>query len=49
MFDFLAKATTNSWDENVFQLTTSGVMTVIAAIIVLIVVAILLRPKKKKH
>lgn len=48
MFDFLAKATTNSWDENVFQLTTSGVMTVIAAIIVLIVVAILLRPKKEK-
>lgn len=48
MFDFLAKATTNSWDENVFQLTTSGVMTVMAAIIVLIVVAILLRPKKEK-
>lgn len=48
MFDFLAKATTNSWDENVFQLTTSGVMTVIAAIIVLIVVAIFLRPKKEK-
>ena len=48
MFDFLAKATTNSWDENVFQLTTSGVITVIAAILVLIVVAILLRPKKEK-
>lgn len=47
MFDFLAEATTR-WDEDVFKLTKSGVITVIAVIFALIVIAILLRPKKEK-
>lgn len=47
MFDYLAEATKNSWDEDVFQLTTSGVITVIAVIVVLIALAILMKPKKE--
>lgn len=49
MFDFLAEATKNSWDEDVFKLTTSGVITIIAAIVILILLAILIKPKKEQQ
>ncbi len=47
MFKFFAFPTTNSWDEDVFQLTTAGIITVVILMALLIAVAILLRPKKK--
>lgn len=49
MLDFFAKATKNSWDEDIFQLKTSGIITVIAAIVILIGFAILLRSKESKR
>lgn len=47
MFDFFAFPTTNSWDEDIFRLTTAGIVTVIVLLALLIACAILLRPKKK--
>ncbi len=48
MSDFFAFPTVNSWEENVFQLTTTGIITVIVLMILLILAAILLRPKKER-
>lgn len=42
---FFAFPTVNSWDENVFQLTTAGIVTVIVLMLLLILAAILLRQK----
>lgn len=48
MFDYLAKATKNSWDEDVFRLTNQGIITVVIIMAGLILLAILLRPQKEK-
>ena len=48
MSDFFAFPTVNSWEENVFQLTTAGIITVIVLSLALILAAILLRPKKER-
>lgn len=48
MSDFFAFPTVNDWDENVFQLTTAGIITVTILIALLIVLAVLLRPKTKR-
>lgn len=48
MSDFFAFPTVNSWEEDVFQLTTAGVITVVALMLLLIAAAILLRPKKAR-
>lgn len=48
MFDYLAKATKNSWDEDVFRLTNQGIITVVVIMAGLILLAILLRPQKEK-
>lgn len=47
MFQFFAFPTKNSWDEDIFRLTTAGIVTVIILIAALIAAAILLRPKIK--
>lgn len=46
MSDFFAFPTVNSWEENVFQLTPAGIMTVAVLIIALIALALLLQPKE---
>jgi thiamine transporter len=48
MSQFFAFPTINSWDEDVFQLTTAGIVTVIVLIALLIAAALLLAPKEKK-
>lgn len=48
MFDFFAYSTTNSWDENVFQLTFPGIFTVAVLIALLVVAAALLTSKKQE-
>lgn len=48
MSNFFANPTVNSWDENVFELTTAGIVTVIVLMLLLILAAILLRPKKER-
>ena len=48
MSDFFTFPTVNSCEENVFQLTTAGIITVIVLILALILAAILLRPKKER-
>lgn len=47
MSDFFAFPTVNSWEENVFQLTVPGIITVAVLILLLIAAAVLLRPKKE--
>lgn len=47
MFDFFAFPTTNSWDEDIFQLTAAGIVTVAILMAALVAAAILLRPKAK--
>lgn len=47
MSDFFAFPTVNSWEENVFQLTVAGVITVTGLILLLMAAAIVLRPKKE--
>ena len=47
MFKFFAFPTTNSWEEDIFQLTTAGIITVVILMAALIAVAILLRPRQK--
>ena len=37
MSDFFAFPTVNSWEENVFQLTTAGIITVIVLILCAVV------------
>ncbi len=48
MSDFFAFPTVNDWEENVFQLTAAGIVTVTILIALLIVLAVLLRPKTKR-
>lgn len=48
MKDFFAFPFVNDWDENVFQLTTAGIITVVICIAALIALAVLLQPKEKK-
>ena len=48
MSDFFAFPTLNSWEENVFQLTVPGIVTVAVLILLLIAAAALGRPKKGK-
>ena len=47
MSNFFAFPTVNDWEENVFQLTTAGIVTVVILMILLILAAILLRSKKE--
>lgn len=51
MFRFFAFPTTNSWEEDIFQLTTPGIITVIILMVALIAAAVLLHAgkTKKKH
>lgn len=46
MSNFFAFPTKNSWDEDVFKLTTAGIVAVIVIMIALIALAVILRPKK---
>lgn len=46
---FFAFPTKNSWDEDVFKLTTAGIVTVIVLIVALIAVAIVLNVQKKEN
>ena len=48
MSEFFAFPTINSWDENVFQLTPAGIITVVILIALLIVLALILQPKEVK-
>lgn len=48
MSKFFAFPTVNSWDENVFQLTPAGIITVVILIALLIVLALILQPKEVK-
>ena len=47
MSDFFAFPTVDSWEQNVFQLTVPGIITVAVLILLLIAAALLLRPKKE--
>lgn len=47
MSNFFAFPTKNSWDEDVFKLTTAGIVTVIILIAILIALAIILNATKK--
>lgn len=48
MSKFFAFPTVNSWDENVFQLTPAGIITVVVLIALLIALALVLQPKEVK-
>lgn len=48
MSKFFAFPTVNSWDENVFQLTPAGIVTVVVLIVLLIALALILQPKEVK-
>ncbi|MCM1188728.1 MAG: energy-coupled thiamine transporter ThiT [bacterium] len=48
MSDFFAFPTVNSWEEDVFQLTAAGIVTVVILLGILVAAAILLRPKKER-
>ena len=47
MSDFFAFPTVNSWDEDVFRLTTAGIVTVVVLMVLLIAAAVLLKSKTK--
>ena len=47
MSNFFAFATKNSWDEDVFQLTTGGILTIVALIVFLIVAALFILDSRK--
>lgn len=47
MSDFFAFPTVNSWEENVFQLTVPGIITVAVLILLLLAAAILFHSKEK--
>lgn len=49
MSDFFAFPTVNSWDEDVFQLTTPGMITVAVLIVALLALALLLQPKEVRN
>ena len=46
---FFAFATKNSWDEDVFQLTTGGILTIVALIVILIAAALFIHSRKGSH
>lgn len=48
MSDFFAFPTVNSWEEDVFQLTTTGIVAVVVLMAACIVLALVLQPKNKK-
>ena len=48
MKNFFAFPTVNDWEENVFQLTTAGIVTIVVLIVALIAIALLVRPNKEK-
>lgn len=48
MSDFFAFPTTNSWEEDVFKLTTPGIITVVILIVLLIAIALFIRSKAVK-
>ncbi len=48
MSKFFAFPTVNSWEEDVFQLTPAGIITVVVLIIALIALALILQPKDVK-
>lgn len=47
MSDFFAFPTVNSWEENVFQLTAAGIVTVAVLIVLLVAAAVLLKQKSR--
>ena len=47
MSKFFAFPTKNSWDEDVFQLTTAGIITVVVLIVALIAIALFIRSRKE--
>ena len=49
MSNFFAFATKNSWDEDVFQLTTGGILTIVALIVILIAAALFIHSRKGSH
>lgn len=49
MSKFFSTPTVNSWDEPVFELTTAGIVTVVALIVLLIVCSILFLQKKERN
>lgn len=49
MKNFFAFPTVNDWEENVFQLTTPGIITVVVLIVALIALALILQPKERKN
>jgi len=49
MSGFFALPTVNSWDENVFQLTPAGIITVVILMVALIGLALFLQPKEVRN
>lgn len=49
MTKIFAFPTINTWEENVFQLTPTGIITVVILILALIALAIILQPKEIKN
>lgn len=49
MSKFFAFPTKNSWDEDVFQLTTAGIITVVVLIVALIAIALFIRSRKESN
>lgn len=47
MSKFFAFPTKNSWDEDVFQLTTAGIITVVVLIVALIAITLFIRSRKE--
>lgn len=45
--DFFASPTKNSWDEDVFQLTTAGILTVVILILALIAIALFIQSREE--
>lgn len=46
MSDFFAFSTMDSWEQDAFQLTTAGIVTVVVLMVGLIILAVLLQPKE---
>jgi len=47
MSNFFTFPTKNSWDEDVFQLTTAGIITVVVLIVALIAIALFIRSREE--
>lgn len=46
MSDFFAFSTMDSWEQDAFQLTTTGIITVVVLIVAFIALAVILQPKE---